>query len=386
MPFRCDMRFEKEEKMFGKRRIRTLVDRIKTTMAHALPSKPLELLLASLFGSINLATNTYKIAKQSQFSTWLMDQMATGFQHITNSNDNIIKVVRSEEQALLTISHTLFNQTRTIECDLACRSYAQDLFTATKQEILDLCLHKTPRHVLNDLIEILDLHRWFSSEKMKNVRYSELLFTIMMYTGNECAGCLGFFATFPLMHPDQVYPNSTTIRSVGVVVKNQVIKWDHLTGYMTLKGTLVKETLFTSHTCHETHNYVVFTCNTLQLFSPNDSKLIHFQSLHGHSNAIQVSHTQWCTAQILSSSSTRSAQTAYIWWDWMLRGCAIGSALIFSFTLLQCCYFRYLIGSVKSSTNAILTLSPLQLPTLHRLNGHCWNPRKWPTVPKGGKL
>ncbi len=92
--------------------------------------------------------------------------MATGFQHITHSNDNIIKAVRSEAQALLTISHTLFNQTRTIERDLACRSYAQDLFTATRQEILDLRLHKTPRHVLNDLIEVLDLHRWFSSEKM----------------------------------------------------------------------------------------------------------------------------------------------------------------------------------------------------------------------------
>ncbi len=104
--------------------------------------------------------------------------MATGFQHITNSNDNIIKAVRSEAQALLTISHTLFNQTHTIERDLACRSNAQDLFTATRQEILDLRLHKTPRHVLNDLIEVLDLHRWFSLEKMKNVKYSELLSTV----------------------------------------------------------------------------------------------------------------------------------------------------------------------------------------------------------------
>ncbi|CAM4658857.1 unnamed protein product [Leuciscus chuanchicus] len=73
------------------------------------------------------------------------------------------------------------------------------------------------------------------------------------------------------------------------------------------------------------------------------------------------------TAQILSSSSTRSAQTAYTWWDWVLRGCAVGSALIFSFTLFQCCYFRHLIRSVKASTNTILTLSPLKLPTLQRL-------------------
>ncbi len=73
------------------------------------------------------------------------------------------------------------------------------------------------------------------------------------------------------------------------------------------------------------------------------------------------------TAQILSSSSTRSAQTAYTWWDWVLRGCAVGSTLIFSFTLFQCCYFRHLIRSVKASTNTILTLSPLRLPTLQRL-------------------
>ncbi len=75
------------------------------------------------------------------------------------------------------------------------------------RKILDLRLHKTPRHVLNDLIEVLDLHRWFSSEKMKNVKYSELISTIVMYTGNECIDCIGFFAPFPLIHPDQVYPN-----------------------------------------------------------------------------------------------------------------------------------------------------------------------------------
>ncbi len=362
----------------------------------------------------------------------------------------------------LVMTHVTYNISNilsayTKHCNTNDESYAQDLFTATRQEILDLRLHKTPRHVLNDLIEVLDLHRWFSSEKMKNVKYSELISTIMMYTGNECIGCIGFFATFPLIHPDQVYPNSTNIRSIGMVVKDQVIKWDHLTGYMTLKGT---ETVFTSRTCcHETHNYVVCTCNTLQPFSPNDNKLISVESLHGHSNAIQVSHTQWCvisemnsftyggltcpadhsfclevtedfsmgqidilgrmpkdaevspwwddtfyehgtqalidtmdlvqnvilqteyhlsqaqvetnlvrkTAQILSSSSTRSAQTAYTWWDWVLRGCAVGSALIFSFTLFQCCYFRHLIRSVKASTNTILTLSPLKLPALQRL-------------------
>ncbi len=69
-------------------------------------------------------------------------------------------------------------------------------------------------------------------------------------------------------------------------------------GSPTLKGT---ETLFTSRTCHETHNYIVCTYNTLQPFSPNDSKLISVESLHGHSNAIQVSHTQWCVISEMNS-------------------------------------------------------------------------------------
>ncbi len=151
-------------------------DRLAVQIPPACSKRDLLSSIAGLFGSINSAANTYKITKQSQFSTWLTDQMATGFQHITNSNDNIIKAVRSEAQALLTISHTLFNQTRTIERDLT-------------------------RHVLNDLIEVLDLHRWFSSEKMKNVKYSELLSTIMMYTGNECIGCIGFFCHFSFNPP-----------------------------------------------------------------------------------------------------------------------------------------------------------------------------------------
>ncbi|XP_056318545.1 uncharacterized protein LOC130232591 [Danio aesculapii] len=413
--------------------------------------------IAGLFGSVNSISNTYKITGQSQFSVWLANQVATGFQHITNSNENIIKSVRSEAQALLTISHTIFNQTRTIERDLACRTYAQDLFTAARQEILDLRLRKIPRHILKDLIEILDLHRWLTSEKMKDINYSELLSTVMVYTGKECSDCIGFFATFPLIHPDQVYLNSTTIRSIGIVVKDQIIKWDQLTGYMTLRGT---EILFSTRTCcHETSSYIICTCNTLQPFAVNSSKLINVQSLHGHSDAVQVSHTQWCvisemnsftyggltclanhtfclevtedfsmgqinilgrvpmdidvspwwedtfyeqgtqtlvdtmdlvqnmilqseyhlnqaqveanlakkTASILSSSSTRSAQYVYTWWDWVIRGCAISSTLIFVFTLLQCCYFQHLIHSLRSSVYAAITLSPLQIPALRKL-------------------
>ncbi len=73
------------------------------------------------------------------------------------------------------------------------------------------------------------------------------------------------------------------------------------------------------------------------------------------------------TAQILSSSSTRSAQTAYTWWDWVLRGCAVGSTLIFSFTPIPMLLFPTPHQISKASTNTILTLSPLRLPTLQRL-------------------
>jgi len=255
--------------------------------------------MSGLFGSANSAVNTVRINGQSQYSSWLASQVATGFQHLTNSNERIIKAVRSEAQALLTTSLSLFNQTHTIERGVACRAFAQDLFTSARQEILDLRLHKVPKHALQDLTEILDLHRWFESDKMKDVQYSELLTTLMMYTGKECSGCIGFFATFPLIHPDQVFPNSTTIHSVGVVVKNQVLTWDHLAGYMTVGKT---ETLFTTRTCcHETTKYVICTCNTLQPFAFNDSKLINVRSLHGYSDAIQVSSTQWCVISEMNS-------------------------------------------------------------------------------------
>ncbi|RXN11233.1 sterile alpha motif domain-containing 3-like protein [Labeo rohita] len=69
-------------------------------------------------------------------------------------------------------------------------------------------------------------------------------------------------------------------------------------------------------------------------------------------------------ANILSSSSTRSAQYAYTWWDWVFRACVISSTLIFVFTLLQCCYFRYLLRSLRTAAYAAITLSPLQVPAL----------------------
>ncbi|KAL2096508.1 hypothetical protein ACEWY4_008656 [Coilia grayii] len=441
-------------------RIDDLVSDYKSRLAVEVPSVRLkrDLLadVSGLFGSTNSLVNTYRITGQSQYSNWLANQVATGFQHLTNSNEKIIKAVRSEAQALLTASLNMYNQTRTIERALACRTYAQNLFTAARQEILDLRLRKTPKHVLKDLIEILDLHRWLASEKMKNVHYSELLATLMMYTGGECPGCIGFFATFPLIHPDQVFPNSTAIHPIGVVVKNQVLKWDHLAGYMTVKGA---ETLFTTRTCcHETAKYIVCTCNTLQPSSFNNTRLINVQSLHGYSDAVQVSSTQWCvtsemnsftyggltcpanhsfclevtedfsmgqvhilgrtpldtdaspwwedtfyeegtqaladtmnlvqqlilqvdyhlnqaqvqtnlakkTAEILTSSTTRAALYTYTWWDWMFRGCVIASALILTITMIQCCYFRHLIRSLRRDTGAALVLNQFRAPAQRR--------------------
>ncbi|XP_048843317.1 uncharacterized protein LOC125715601 [Brienomyrus brachyistius] len=275
--------------------------RLAIQVSYKRPKRDLVADITGLFGSGNSIINSYRIAGQSQYTTWVANQVATGVQHLSNSNENLIKAVKSEAQTLLTISEALFNQTQFLERDIACRAYAQDLFTAARQEILDLRLRKTPRHALKDLIGKLELEKWLKSDIRGTLKYSELLTSLMMHTGTECVGCIGFFVTFPLSNPDQVYPNSTTIRSLGTVMKDQVIKWDHRMGYMTLRGT---ETLFTTRPCcHETTHHIICTCNTLQPFSHNDTKLINIHSLHGHAEAVQVSHTQWCVVSEMDSFS-----------------------------------------------------------------------------------
>ncbi|XP_067106269.1 uncharacterized protein [Osmerus mordax] len=338
--------------------------------------------VTGLFGTGNSLANTYQITRQSQYSTWLANQIATGFQHITSGSDNIIKAVSSEAKALLTLSHMMFNQTHNLESELACRSYAQDLYVAARQEILDLRLRKTPRHALTDLVSLLDLNRWFNSTNMKNIHYAELLSTIMMYDNNECEGFIVFYVTFPFIHPNQVFPNSTTIRSLGVIVKDQIIKWDPITGYMTVKRN---DDLFTTRSCcHETSSYVICTCNTLQPVSFNDTKLINVNSLHGYSDAIQVSHTQWCVVSEMTSFSyggltcpanhtfclevredTGMTQQAYTWWDWVFRGCVIASLLILAVTLFQCCYYKHLINSLRTAMVTTLIPVPLNLSVFH---------------------
>lgn len=73
------------------------------------------------------------------------------------------------------------------------------------------------------------------------------------------------------------------------------------------------------------------------------------------------------TAEILSSSSTRSAQYAYTWWDWVFKGCVIVSAVIFIATLIQCCYIRCALRSLRRAAHSALVLGPLQLPDLQGL-------------------
>ncbi|XP_048863851.1 uncharacterized protein LOC125738694 [Brienomyrus brachyistius] len=142
--------------------------------------------ITGLFGSGYSIINSYRIARQSQYTTWVANQVATGFKHLSNSNENLIKAVKSEAQTLRTISAALFNQTQFHERDVACRTYAQDLFTA-RQEILDLRLKKkTPRHALNDLIGKLELEKWLKSYIRGTLKYSELLTFLMMHTGTKC--------------------------------------------------------------------------------------------------------------------------------------------------------------------------------------------------------
>ncbi len=137
-------------------------------------------------------------------------------------------------------------------------------------------------------------------------------------------------------------------------------------GSPTLKGT---ETLFTSRTCHETHNYIVCTCNTLQPFSPNDSKLISVESLHGHSNAIQVSHTVVCH---------QWDEFVHIWrtdlscWSLILLGSDRGP------------FYgpdRHPQKDAKGRRGLPMAgrhLFPLKLPTLQRRKWHCRKHREWP--------
>uniref|UniRef100_A0A3B1JRG7 Uncharacterized protein n=1 Tax=Astyanax mexicanus TaxID=7994 RepID=A0A3B1JRG7_ASTMX len=252
-------------------------------------------------------------------------------------------------------------------CSLILTSFTED---QPSQEIRNLRLQKNPKRFIY----------------MKDINYAELLSSFTMYISTKCTVCIGFF----------------------VVVKNQVIKWDHIVGHMTLENT---ETLFTSCICcHETTSYILCTCNILKTFSQNNSRLISIQSLHGN----ELFHLQWSdlsgksqllprdhldvspwwndtfyeentcaltetmdlveqtilntnlakkTAEILPSSSTHSAQYTYTGWDWVFRGCVFASMVTFTVTLIQCCYVRCALRSLCKATHFVP--SPCTLTLQH---------------------
>lgn len=68
-----------------------------------------------------------------------------------------------------------------MEHNTACITYAQDLFTAARQQILDLHLGKAPRHASNDLNVSLELEKWFKSDNIQNIQDAELLATIVAH-------------------------------------------------------------------------------------------------------------------------------------------------------------------------------------------------------------
>ncbi|KAJ8372295.1 hypothetical protein AAFF_G00290810 [Aldrovandia affinis] len=89
------------------------------------------------------------------------------------------------------------------------------------------------------------------------------------------------------------------------------------------------------------------------------------QETNYHLNQAQVE----VDLAILTSASTRSAQYAYTWWDWVYRGCVIGSLLVFTITLVRCCYFKHLITSLRLALNTSVAFGPLNLPVFQGTRG-----------------
>uniref|UniRef100_A0AAY5LAE7 Uncharacterized protein n=1 Tax=Esox lucius TaxID=8010 RepID=A0AAY5LAE7_ESOLU len=215
----------------------------------------------------------YKGRLAGQYVAWISNQVATGLQLLTLGNDNIIKAVQAEAETFLRLSQMVFNQTHTEEQDLSC-------------------FGKTARHAVNYFIVLLELDELFQAENLLSINYAELLITVMMYNSKECVGCIGFYVTFPLVLPEQVFQKSFSIYLFGVVVNNQVVEWDYFTRYFCGNGT---DMLVSTISCfHDTASYLICTCKTLQFIHFNDTKHTTIHSQHGYANSIQVSNTQWC--------------------------------------------------------------------------------------------
>ncbi|KAJ8416277.1 hypothetical protein AAFF_G00382990 [Aldrovandia affinis] len=97
-------------------------------------------------------------------------------------------------------------------------------------------------------------------------------------------------------------------------------------------------------------------------------RLIQETNYHLNQAQVEVDLARQTTG-ILTSASTRSAQYAYTWWDWVYRGCVIASLLVFTITLLQCCYFKHFIASLRSALNTSVAFGPLNLPVFQGTRG-----------------
>lgn len=182
-------------------------------------------------------------------------------------------------------------------------------------------------------------------------------------------------------------------------MKNQVMKWDHITGYMTLGNT---ETLLTSRICcHETRSYILCTCNTLKTFSQYNSRLTSIQSLHGN----ELFHLQWSDLTCLEITEDSSMGQINIlgsvsmdldvspWWndtfyeentcaltdtmdlveqnilhvDYHLTQEQVHANLAKKTAEILCCYPQCTLCSLYRATHSAFVPSPLRLPTLQRL-------------------
>uniref|UniRef100_A0A3B1IKN7 Uncharacterized protein n=1 Tax=Astyanax mexicanus TaxID=7994 RepID=A0A3B1IKN7_ASTMX len=207
-------------------------------------------------------------------------------------------------------------------CSLTLTSFTED---QPSQEIRNLRLQKNPKRFIY----------------MKDINYAELLSSFTMYIALSCTVCIGFFR---------------------FVVKNQVIKWDHIT-------------LFTSCICcHETTSYILCTCKSQLLprdhldvspwwndtfYEENTCALTETMDLV--EQTILNTNLAKKTAEILPSSSTHSAQYTYTGWDWVFRGCVFASMVTFTVTLIQCCYVRCALRSLCKATHFVPSPCSCQL-------------------------
>jgi len=76
---------------------------------------------------------------------------------------------------------------------------------------------------------------------------------------------------------------------------------------------------------------------------------------HPYQAQVQANLAEETTAP--SQFTTHAADVAYTWWDWVFQGCVPASAFVFFITLIQCCYSKHLIRSLRKDPGAALITS-----------------------------